>query len=307
MRALFSVLCALTIAASTAHARWYSDTSPWNTPISPNAVTHPLSAEFIANISGHFGSRTDKYTFPVYRINQDTPVQSVWIRGFYSHVTKPDKQEKLQVIRKTRIKIPIPLGAKPAKGKDRHMVFWNPQTGDEWGLWHVRREKGRWKADNGYHYNTRWDAVPPNGFISRGAGVPYLAGLITPSEMRRGVIEHALALGINYPSPNHVYPATKSDGRSRKLHALPMGSRLQLDPSLGDSDFDRWGLDRNARVIARALQRYGMILVDGSGHPKLYGEYDGTANWAGLLAADTISDIPYSAFRVLKPDPPTGN
>lgn len=275
----------------------YSSESPWNQPIPENPSIDPDSSRYIAAIEGHFGSRTDKYTFPVYRVDGDTPRIGVRISGFWSHVS--DGGEKLDVSRKTHVSLPIPAGAIPAKGKDAHLVLWDSATGDEWGLWHVRRTRKGWEAENGYHYNTNWNAVPPKGFISRGAGIPYLAGLIFPHELRAGAIEHALALGINYPSPLHVYPATKSDGRSYEAWSLPMGSRLQLDPKYTEKDFKRWGLDRSGKIIARALQRYGMILVDGSGHPKVYGEYDGTADWDGRLRRDTVRRIPYKAFRVL--------
>lgn len=42
-----------------------------------------------------------------------------------------------------------------------------------------------------------------------------------------------------------------------------------------------------------------MILIDGSGHPKLYAEYEGTAHWQGDLHNRTLRRIPYDAFRVL--------
>lgn len=290
----------LAAAAALAEPLLYSADSPWNRPIAPDVQVDPDSAYFIKAIKGVLGSRTDKYSFPVYRIDRATPRRSVTISGYWSDVRGAG--DTLKVSRDTRVGLPIPAGAEPARGRDAHLVLWDPRSGDEWGLWHVRRGPGGWQAENGYHYNTRWSGVPPQGFVSRGAGVPYLVGLIFPEELRAGRIEHALALGINYPSPLHVFPATKSDGRNMEPTALPMGSRLQLDPRYTDVDFRRWGLDRSGRVIARALQRYGMILVDGSGHPKLYGEYDGTAHWDGLLKADTLSRIPYDAFRLLRPN-----
>jgi phage portal protein BeeE len=51
--------------------------------------------------------------------------------------------------------------------------------------------------------------------------------------------------------------------------------------------------------VARALQRYGMYVVDNSGRPKVLFEYAGTARWRGAIHAGTVSPIPLSAFRVL--------
>jgi hypothetical protein len=41
--------------------------------------------------------------------------------------------------------------------------------------------------------------------------------------------------------------------------------RFQLDPSLSEKDFDAWGLNREGRTLARALQKYGMLLGDNGG------------------------------------------
>ena len=41
--------------------------------------------------------------------------------------------------------------------------------------------------------------------------------------------------------------------------------RFQLDPNLTDTDFDNWGLSREGKIIARAMQRYGLYNGDNSG------------------------------------------
>lgn len=277
----------------------YSSDSPWNQPIPDDVRIHPQSEYYVTAMTGVFGCRTDKYAFPVYRVNESTPLTPVRIRKYWSEVS--DEGEKLEVVRDSLQMLPIPLGARPAKGSDAQIIFWDQASGDEWGMYHAELTDKGWEAVNGYHYNTRWSGVPPSGFISRGAGIPYLAGLIFPHEIEAGVIEHALALGINYPNTTYVYPATKSDGKRPDPQFMPMGTRLQLDPKYTEEDFDRWGLDRSGRIIARALQRYGMYVIDSGGHPKLQAEYDGTADWQGLLHRNAVKSIPYTAFRVVEP------
>jgi hypothetical protein len=77
---------------------------------------------------------------------------------------------------------------------------------------------------------------------------------------------------------------------------------------LTDADFDEMGLDPTAKVIAHALQEYGMILVDTSGSFKIYVEdlinnpYAGE-DWSDPdlnLTKESIYNIPYTAFRVLE-------
>jgi hypothetical protein len=72
------------------------------------------------------------------------------------------------------------------------------------------------------------------------------------------------------------------------------------------------GLDRAGKIIARALQEYGMILVDHSGSFKIYVEDlinnpFVSENWTDPdlnLTKESIYGIPYTSFRVL--ELPTG-
>ena len=91
-------------------------------------------------------------------------------------------------------------------------------------------------------------------------GLPLLGGLIRPGELRRGRIRHALAVAIPRTRANvFAEPATRTDGNFASRTAIPEGARFRLDPRL---DISRLHLPRAARVIARAVQRYGMIVRD---------------------------------------------
>lgn len=291
-----------------ANKRPYSDDSPWNLKIGPKPVYDPNSDMYITQMHGPFGSNPNMYAKPVHEVSESTPRKSVMVTRNYSNVI----DHGTTLIRQSGItlKIPIPDGAAPAKGRDAHIILWDPETGDEWGFWQAKPQPdGTWVVRNGYHYNTNWKGVPPVGFLSRGAGLPYLAGLIRPWELELGRVQHAIAFAVNHPSRYHIYPATRSDGEGLPPD-LPIGARLQLDPTLTDKQFQAWGLSREGQIIARALQEYGMILTDGGGHPKISVEYEGTAHWGRLLDSDTVKRIPYSAFKVLsldtpeKPNPP---
>ncbi len=289
--------------------RFYHPDSPWNLAIGERPPVDPLSATYVAALNGPFGCNPEHYTIPLYRAGEGTARVPVRVRKYFSDVGG-DSGGRLEIRKRLVVQVPIPPDAVEARGRDGNLVVWDPRTGDEWGFWQARREGTGWVVRNGYHYNTRWSGVPPAGFRSRGAGVPYLAGLVLEEEIRAGAIEHALAFGVNYPADWYVFPATKTDSRRRSPRLLPMGARLQLDPTLTEEDFDRWGLSRAGKVIARALQRYGMILVSGAGHPKIYVESSNTADWQGILDKNTVRPIPYRAFRLLslgtppRPEPP---
>ena len=74
---------------------------------------------------------------------------------------------------------------------------------------------------------------------------------------------------MNRSGPNgtnvFIPPACRSDGtHSGRNHPI-QGMRFQLDPSLQESDFARWGLTAEAAIVAKALQKYGMFLGDNGG------------------------------------------
>lgn len=281
--------------------RIYAADGPWNTPIGPLPLYDSLSITYTDAISGTFGSDPTQFTYPVYQVDSWTPKQTVAISGYFSDVIS---NTVIDNHRETSTLVPIPPGAAPSFGSDSQIVFWNAQTGDEWGFSRaVLNADGTWSASSGYHYNTNWSGSPPlvkSKFASRGAGLPFLAGLVRPCEIAKGQIDHALAFAYDSPSELFVFPATKSDGTG---NGLPEGARLQLNPDLTDEQIQAWGCTDACLTIAHAMQQYGIIVVDRSRRPKIFVEYEATAHWNSAVTATTISNIPYTEFKVLKLNP----
>lgn len=289
--------------AATACVRPYSATSPWNVPIEANPAYRTDSRDVVAAIGGPLTSDPTQYTYPVYEAGASTPVRSVSLSGWFSNVTAGGLELSNQ--RGGTVAVPIPAGAAAAAGTDSQIVIVDPVTGSEWGFWQLYRDaSGNWKATNGYRYSTTWSGVPPTGFVSRGAGVPYLIGLVRPCEIERGRIDHALAFAYDYPSGEHIYPATKSDGKGTGVSAVPEGTRFQLDPTRSEAEIRAWGCTGPCLTIAKALQRYGMYVIDNAGRPKVMMEYEDTANWDGIVTSRTVSAIPLTAFKVIARNTP---
>jgi hypothetical protein len=289
------------------NARPYGAGSAWNTPIAGGAVADPNSAQMIAGLGQHNGgsitSDPEQYTFPVYFADAATPRYEVPCRVYRCTLVSAAGTSSTDVLHG----VPIPAGARPSAGSDAQMIIIDPSTGTEWDVWQASFDGAGWSVSNGSVYNIYWDGMPSR-YGSRGAGVPYYAGLVRPWEIAVGRIDHALAFG--YPaaaSGRCVWPASKTDGSTGGDSAIPEGARLQLDPNLTDADFAAMGLDRTGHIIARALQQYGMILIDVSGRPKIYAENlvvnpAAGFSWADpaiALSSTTISAIPHTAFRVL--------
>jgi myo-inositol-hexaphosphate 3-phosphohydrolase len=287
--------------------RPYSETSVWNTPIgsAPRYDTH--SNEMIATI-GLVGGRQitsdpSQYTYPVYFADETTPRWDIPCTRYKCTIVTPEGTSRTRQL----TDVPIPPEAQPSRGTDAQMIIIDKTTYAEYDLYEVIRTDTGWSVSNGSVYNILWDGTPTK-YGSRGAGVPYYAGLIRPLEIAGGRIEHALAFGYHHPAEDRcVFPASKTDGNSTLPYAIPEAARLQLDPSLTEADFDEIGLDRTGKIIARALQEYGMFVIDGSGRPKIYAEdlennpY-ATLDWSDPelnLTSTTIADIPIDYFRVL--------
>ncbi len=87
---------------------------------------------------------------------------------------------------------------------------------------------------------------------------PILPGLVRWNEIERGVIDHALRFTAPDTCSGHFYPARHdASSHSNCGRYPPMGLRVLLR-----ADFPVSGLPRQARIIAVALKRNGMILAD---------------------------------------------
>ena len=165
----------------------------------------------------------------------------------------------------------------------------------------MKKLDGHWVARSGRTFDLRGKGViKPGEGACRAAGFPLIAGLIRPEEIKQGRIEHALVFAYNAPKHRaYVYPASNSDGKSTRPGAIPEGAGLLLDPSL---DIDSLGLKPAAKIIAKALQEYGMYLGDGAGGFACYAEvFPGRkSKWEGILDNFDLFNIPTEEFRVLK-------
>ena len=107
-------------------------------------------------------------------------------------------------------------------------------------------------------------------------------------------------------------PATDSDGISTRSDAIPEGALLQLNPDL---DLDSLSLAAYEKTIAKALQEYGMLLVDRGGDDGIavqaVNPISVTSNpYDGILPDllyPPLTNIPLTQFRVLKMGPQNPN
>jgi hypothetical protein len=122
----------------------------------------------------------------------------------------------------------------------------------------AHESSGCWHAGSGAIFNLRSNHLRPAGWTSAdAAGLPILPGLARYDEVARGVIDHALRFTAARTRRAYVYPARHYASSSNDPSLPPMGLRVRLKASINIS-----GLPSQARVVALALKRYGLILAD---------------------------------------------
>ncbi len=168
--------------------------------------------------------------------------------------------------------VPIPANLSPSSDTDGHALIVDRQHDREYDFWRLRREADGWHAGAGVVLRLDGSGWwKPDPWAARASGAALGGGLIRPYEVAAGAIRHALACaGPKWLIQKRTYgiapPATTSDGNGGE-DGFPMGTRFQLDPSL---DLDTLGLDAGEKMVARALQVYGMYIVDSSGGVHCY-------------------------------------
>jgi hypothetical protein len=175
-----------------------------------------------------------------------------------------------------RVRYPIPrrvhIEGGPDADGDRHALLVDRRRCKLFELFALRRQGGRWAAGSGAVWSLRRPRLRPAGWTSAdAAGLPILPLLARYQEVRRGRITHALRMTVSESRRAFVFPA-RHYASSLTDPALPrMGERLRLKASVDIS-----GLPRQARVVARALKQYGVIVADngsdwfvsGAPHPR---------------------------------------
>jgi outer membrane murein-binding lipoprotein Lpp len=191
-----------------------------------------------------------------------------------------------------RVRYPIPAhvhieGGAQATG-DRHALLVDRSNCRLYELYDLRDSTSGWAAGSGAVWNLRSNHLRPAGWTSAdAAGLPIFPGLARWDEVSRGVIDHALRFTAPRTRRAYVYPARHYASSSTDPSLPPMGLRVRLKASVNAASFPR-----QARVVLRALQRYGMILADNgspwyvSGAPNRHWNNDALHTLGRLTGAD---------------------
>lgn len=159
---------------------------------------------------------------------------------------------------------PIPPDAPIEGGRnadgDRHVLIVDRSSCKLYELFDAHPlDAGRsWHAGSGATWDLRSNHLRPNGWTSAdAAGLPILPGLARYPEVASGAIRHALRFTAPRTRTAFIWPARHQAGASSSPALPPMGMRVRLKRSVSLR-----GLPKQARVIATAMKRYGLMLAD---------------------------------------------
>ncbi len=191
-----------------------------------------------------------------------------------------------------RVRYPIPKhvhieGGAQSSG-DRHAILVDKSACRLYELYDLRHTSHGWTAGSGAVWNLRSNHLRPANWTSAdAAGLPIFPGLARWDEAARGQIDHALRFTAPQTRRAYVYPARHYASDSSDPSLPPMGLRVRLKASVNVASFPP-----QARVVLRALQRYGMILADNgspwyvSGAPNSHWSNDQLHSLGRLTGAD---------------------
>ena len=293
----------------------FAPNSIWNAPLPGDAALDSGSSRLVSALLSQKAARgpwinTTSFSTPVYRVTAGQPTVRVWIDHPPSSNADSLERQLAQV--------PIPSGARPSHDSDSRMVVWQASSDTQWELWHVRRRSGGFKP--GWHAG--WGAVihnvsqstgiNPRPFGATASGLALMGGLIRLDDVRRGSIDHALALGVPRVSRGvAVAPANRSDGRFSGSNTMPEGTRFRLDPELEPGlpgSAARHAGDRQGRAALRddrarrAPARSSLYAED----PTPTGSNPYPSCSADRRPAQVMQRFPWSRLEALAPDPGDG-
>lgn len=303
--------------------RFFSDSSFWNKPLPDNPEIDSRSAHFISLLEkeprgAFFRINLKTWTIPVYEVDSTTPRFKVNL-----HYLSTSEKERWNTSKETyghgkafdEALVPIPLNAQADPMEDAHCALVDYKKRIAWDMWGLKKNAdGTWASKTGMKYSIDGSGVfDPADFAvkdgesihyygpSRAAGVPAIAGLIMYNEVKAGEINHKLACASRANAyKEFTYPAIWTDGFI--VGGIPEGSIIQLDPHL---DITQFKLLPGEIALAKAMQKYGMVVVDIAGSNTMYGEGlwgHAGKSWDGVLRETDggISTIPLKHYRVLK-------
>lgn len=293
----------------------FSATSVWNATVPTSASLDPQSQSRVAGLlaeeqkehSGGYGPwvNTTQYSTPLYTVGAGQSLVPV---------TLPAGASGLQTALSAGV--PVPADAQPAGGSDSEISIYQRSTDTLWEFWQMNHQSDGWHASwggvmhhasqsPGYYTDQSVPGLAADQGWNWGAtatSLPPIAGTIMPGEVLAGAVNHALAMAIPNPCGGWwSWPAQRTDGGSQAANCMPEGAHLRIDPSV---DLSRLGLPPLTLLLARAAQRYGIVVRDQAPEVEFFGlDTSHNGSDGGAFATppwDYMPQFPWADLQLLQ-------
>lgn len=228
----------------------------WNT-LTEGLPVHSHSANYINSIGGNLSLRYDfgAGTWD----NAPIGIPYVLVDG---------SQEKVKVTfeytdESDNVLYPIPLdppieGGNESTG-DRHILIVDTTNCILYELYNAyQNTDGTWRAGSGSVFDLNSNNLRTDTWTSAdAAGLPILPGLVRFDEVASGSINHLIRFTVPKTQKAYLWPARHYASSITDENFPPMGIVMRLKNSFNIDNFTP-----QAKVIATALKKYGMILAD---------------------------------------------
>jgi hypothetical protein len=264
---------------------WNLDVSSAPLNVRSNQIIARIQAAGGDNLHADFGA-TPEYGIPYVVVDADQPRVGITYDAFGDE-SDPGP-------------FPIPLDAPieggPGASGDRHVIAVQRGTCELFELYNARPSSSGWTAASGARFDLRSNALRPLGWTSAdAAGLAIFPGLVRYEEVAAGAINHAIRITMSATQRGYILPATHAASDSTDPNLPPMGMRLRMR-----ADYDISRLTGQARVIATAMQRYGVIVADNGSNWFFQGAYSPGWDDDDL---NQLKSIPGTAFEVVDTGP----
>jgi hypothetical protein len=177
-------------------------------------------------------------------------------------------------------------------GGDMHAIVVDRSTCKLYETWNTRVSGSTWRAGSGAVWSLTSNDLRPDGWTSAdAAGLPILPGLLRWREVKNGTVDHAIRFTTDTTSDWYLWPARHQAGSTSDKSYPPMGARFRLAAS-----FPLTGFSAKAKVVLRAMKKYGLVLAD-NGSPWFF-QGEQNAHWPSAFVED-LKRIPASAFQAV--------
>jgi hypothetical protein len=141
---------------------------------------------------------------------------------------------------------------------DRHAMVVDPTNRMLYEFYQMRKTDRGWFASGAAIFDLKSNKLRPDGWTSAdAAGLPIFPAAVRYDEIKRGMVEHAMRMGVRRTRRAYVAPATHYASRETDPSLPRMGERLRLK-----KNFDISGFSPAAQAILKGLKKYGVFVAD---------------------------------------------